>query len=384
MLHSQRHLFSLPEDLHYLNCAFKAPLLKPAEEAAIQALVRNRNPSTFTPQDFFSNTAKTRDLFARLVNCAPEEVALIPSASYGLASAINNIPHRPGSHALTIQSEFPSGFFELQRWCGRHGAELKVVGPEEGLYPHGRNWNERILEAIWKDTAMVVMSSVHWMTGLKYDLEAIGQRCREVGACFVVDGSQSVGAMPIDVRRFKIDALICPAYKWMLGPYSIGLAYLGASFDGGVPLEESWMNRTNAVEFAKLADYEEAYKPHAGRYNMGESSNFVLVPMLNAALEQLLEWGVGNVAAYAEGLGEPLRAYLRGLGVVLEEDAYRASHLSGLRLPEGMDVARLKERLAANGVNLSVRGDSLRVSIHAFNTAADVAALVAAVGEAME
>ena len=89
------------------------------------------------------------------------------------------------------------------------------------------------------------MSSIHWTDGTKFDLRKIGERCREANALFIVDGTQSVAVMPIDVVENNVDALVCASYKWLLGPYSIGLAYYSEAFNSGKPIEDSWLtNRT--------------------------------------------------------------------------------------------------------------------------------------------
>jgi hypothetical protein len=106
----------------------------------------------------------------------------------------------------------------------------------------------------------------------------------------VVDGTQSVGALPIDVQKYRIDALVCGGYKWLMGPYSLGVAYLSEYFDDGIPLEESWMNRRGSDDFQRLVAYEPQYRPGAARYDVGEHSNFILLPMLTAALRQILAW----------------------------------------------------------------------------------------------
>ena len=104
----------------------------------------------------------------------------------------------------------------------------------------------------------------------------------------VVDGSQSVGALPFDIDVIKPDALIVAAYKWMLGPYSIAYGYYGPFFDGGVPVEESWMNRSNSSQFSKLTEHESGYRALAQRYNMGEFSEFIHAPMLESAVDFLI------------------------------------------------------------------------------------------------
>lgn len=380
-MQSQKHLFQLPPDIHYLNCAYMSPLLRSVEEKGAAGLASKRDPSRIISQDFFTEVDILRESFGSLVGAAGKQCAVIPSASYGLMAAVNNVPYSPGKHAITISKEFPSGYFSLQRWCQEHGAELRVITPDLTLAKKGRLWNQMLLEAINKDTAMVLISAIHWMDGTIFDLAQIGQRCKEVGARFIVDGSQSVGALPIDVKACQIDALITVTYKWMMGPYSLGLAYYGDAFNEGIPLEESWMNRTNAVDFSKLTDYEDAYRPGAGRYQVGQTSNFIAVPMMIEAIRQIKAWQVSEIQAHGRELLQPLLTYLQNKGVELEEDAYLAKHLTGLRLPQGIDSQRLLAKFKENNIFLSLRGSSIRLSPHVYNDPADIAKVIETIDE---
>src|SRR5690606_5478445 len=164
-------------DIHYLNCGYKGPLLKSAEQAAMEALIRERNPTSIKPEDFFNLPKEVKARFAELVNCDPFQVSLIPSTSYGFATALSNITCEPGQHALVLADEFPSGFFSLKTWCDKNDALRKVIGPDIDALTPGESWNKNLLESITSGTAVVLMSSVHWMDGLKFDLESIGQKC---------------------------------------------------------------------------------------------------------------------------------------------------------------------------------------------------------------
>ena len=376
---SQKHLFSLDPDIHYLNCGYKAPLLKASEQAAIEALIKERNPTCIAPEDFFTGAKEVKSHFAALVNCDPLQVALIPSTSYGFATALNNIPCDLGKHALALQDEFPSGYFSLQTWCEDNQAELRLIGPDKNAAFPGANWNDRLLESITSKTAVVLMSSIHWMNGLKFDLEAIGQKCKDVGAMFIVDGTQSTGAALMDVKRFKIDALICATYKWLFGPYGLGIAYFGHEFNNGKPLEESWLNRTNSQDFGNLTRYDPEYTEESGRYNVGEMSNFILLPMLNQALKQLNSWTVPEIERYCRNLSAPLLTYLKNAGVKLEDERYFSHHLFGLKLPVDVDSDGLKNRLGEQKIYVSNRGGNIRVSINVFNTPEDIEALIQAI-----
>lgn len=374
----QKHLFQLPEGIHYLNCGYMSPLLKSVEEKGIEGMRMKRNPIAIKPTDFFTGLVGVREKFSRMVNCAPAQVAFMPSVSYGMSSVINNIPYEKGQHALTISEEFPSCYYTAQRWCNTHGAELKVVARNEDIPEKAKDWNERILNAISRETAFLVMASVHWMNGSKFDLERIGARCRELGVKLVVDGSQSVGALPVDVKKYNISALVCAAYKWLMGPYSTAIAYIHEDFNEGIPLEESWMTRPNSERFDRLTNYEKGYKPGAVRYDVGQSSNFIHVPMLNEAFAQLLDWGINEIQDYGKKLTEPLINFFRERGTFIEDERHMAFHLLGLALPPGTDGEALVGALQARNVYVSLRGSNIRISVNVFNTEEDIEQLMAA------
>ncbi len=218
----------------------------------------------------------------------------------------------------------------------------------------------------------------HWTDGTRFDLLALREQTRQVGAWLVVDGSQSVGVMPFDVQQFQPDALVVAAYKYLLGPYGTTLAYFSETFDNGSPIEANWINRAGSENFGSLATYQREYRPKAARYNMGEQSNFILLPMLNAVLTALLTWGTAPIADYCTRLTNQAALMLNELGFWTEDPAWRSPHLLGVRLPAGLDMDQVKQTLADHRISVSVRGNSIRVSTHVWNDEADIRALVAA------
>src|SRR5215207_483586 len=385
MLTCQRDRFHIADGLHYLNCAYLGPLLKRVEEAGIEAVRRRRDPTSITAADFFTDAERARRLFAELVGAPdPSRIAFIPAVSYGIATAARNLPVRAGQSVVVARGQFPSNVYGWRRLCAERGAELRTVEPPAGAEGRGAGWNERLLEAIGPETAIVALGNVHWADGTRFDLERIGERAREVGAALVVDGTQSVGALPFDVGRVRPDALFVAGYKWMLGPYALGLAYYGERFDGGVPLEETWMGRKGSEDFTALVDYADDYQPGALRYDVGERSSFTLMPMLIAALEQLLEWRPENVQAYCRELTRELLAGARALGYTVEDEPWRGAHLFGIRVPPPVQMPRLQRLLAERRVAVSLRGDAVRVAPNVHNDATDVAALAEALREAVE
>ncbi|MVM34334.1 aminotransferase class V-fold PLP-dependent enzyme [Spirosoma sp. HMF4905] len=388
LLPCQKDQFSLPERIHYLNCATRAPFSKAVEQVGHAALSQQVNPFGLRPDDFFSGAIRVRELFSTLINnrnagtLDPDRIAIVPSVSYGMAVVARNLTNKPGIQAgqkiVLIGDEFPSDVYAWSRVCTERGLTITTVGmPDE--FPKGSIWNERLLDAIDSNTALVVVPPVHWMYGICFDLEAIGQRAREVGAWLVIDGTQAIGAFPFDLARIQPDAVVCAGYKWLMGPYSLGLAYFGPAFDEGIPLEESWMNRLDSNQFHRLMDYQPIYRPKAYRYNVGEHSHFLQMPMLEASLAQLIDWQPSRIQAYTSKLMADAWPVLEKLGCQLEPEngsRGRSHHLIGLWLPDHADPMAIQQALQKENVSVSARARVLRIAPHLYNTPDDVDALV--------
>lgn len=383
MIACQKSEFSLPEDEHYLNCAYMAPLSRRVEAAGLKGVRRKQAPSRISTEGFFTESDQVRELFARLINAPdPHRIALVPSVSYAVATAALNTPSVRGGNIVVAQEQFPSNVYTWRSLCAEGGMELRTVAPPVESTGRGEEWNRRLLEAIDEHTAVVALGHVHWTDGTLFSLERLGARAREVGAALVVDGTQSVGALPFDVQRFRPDLLVCAGYKWLMGPYSIGVAYFGPRYDGGRPLEQNWISRKGSENFGGLVEYTDDYQPAALRYDVGERSNFILLPMLLTALEQVLGWGPEKIQQYCGALTRDLVREARELGWVVEDEEWRGSHLFGLRAPPGVQLTRVEQLLRERRVLLSRRGTALRVSPHLYNDAADVEALVRVLREA--
>jgi selenocysteine lyase/cysteine desulfurase len=373
----QRDEFTLPAGLHYLNCAYMGPLPRRVQEAGIAGVQRKGDPSGIVARDFFEESDRVRALFAQLIHAAdPQRVAIIPAASYGIATAARNTSVRRGQNIVISGEQFPSNTYSWRTLSRRQGAELRVIKPPERSNGRGREWNARVLEAIDANTAIVALPNVHWTDGTRFDLVAIGACARAVGAAFIIDGTQSIGALPFDVNEVQPDAVICAAYKWLLGPYSIGAAYFGPRFDDGEPLEENWIGREGSEDFRALVNYADAFQPKALRYDVGERSNFALMPMFLTSLELVLQWSPERIQQYCAALtNEPLQRAAE-LGFTIEDPDWRGAHLFGVRAPAAVDLARLHQELQRARVFASLRGSALRVSPNVYNDADDLDALL--------
>ena len=371
-LGDQRGQFEIPEEISYLNCAYMSPQLRSAREAGERAVGRKSRPWEITPPDFFDDAEQSRALFARLVGGDPDGVALVPSVSYGIAVAAANVPIREGQRILILEDQFPSNVYAWRELAKRSGAKLVTV-PR----PTDHDWTSAVLEQLDENTAVAALPNCHWTNGSLLDLGRVGERAREVGAALVVDAIQSLGAHPFDVREVRPDFLVASAYKWLLGPYGVGFLYAGEGWREGEPIEHNWINRRGSENFSGLVSYEDAFQPGARRYDVGERANFALLPIANEALRRILDWGVDNVSETIGGLTDLIEAEAAERGIEAVPKRSRAQHMIGLRL--GSAAPRdLAARLAAQGVYVSVRGESVRVSPHLYNTERDVERLFAA------
>ena len=376
-LGDQRGLFEIPDGISYLNCAYMGPQLRTARVIGERAVSRKSRPWELTPENFFAEAEEARGLFARLVGGDADGVAIVPSVSYGMAVAANNVAVGEGEKILLLEYQFPSNVYPWRELAAERKAEVLTV-PR----PADHDWTTAVLDALDESVAVVTLPNCHWTDGSLVDLVRVGRRAREVGASLVVDAIQSLGALPFDVAEVRPDFLVAGAYKWLLGPYGVGFMYVGEGYREGKPVEHNWINRRDSEVFARVAEYRDEFAPGARRYDVGERSNFVLLPMANEALRQILAWGVENVAETIGGLTEIVEGEAGELGIEAVPKERRARHMIGLNLgPDAPDD--LAARLAAEGVFVSVRGESVRISPHLYNTELDVRRLFSALEKAL-
>jgi selenocysteine lyase/cysteine desulfurase len=375
MIEKQDHLFELDKSVTYLNGAYMSPLLKSVAAIGKQQVDLKLQPYRVSGYDFFNTVEKLKLEFAKLLNSSnADRIAIIPSVSYGLANVTNNIDVA-GKEILIVSEQFPSNVYPWMELEKTQGAKVKIVEAPDTLETRGKKWNDVILESINPNTGLVAISQVHWADGTLFDLKEIRKRTRDVGALLIIDGTQSVGAYPFDVEELEPDALICAGYKWLLGPYGIGVAYYGSAFDGGNPIEQNWINRLGSENFAGLVNYQDQYQPGAMRYSVGEQSNFILVPMLLESIKRINNWGPKNIQQYCESIIEKPLEKLVEKGYWVEDFDFRSSHLFGIR-KAGIDVMALKQELDRNNIFVSLRGKSIRVSPNVYNSETDLVKLV--------
>ena len=362
----QKTKFILSKKITYLNCAYMSPMLKKVEKAGVKGIKQKRKPYHITPIDFFKTSGLVKKRFSSIIDCKNHNrIAIIPSASYGLANVVNNISIKEKDEIILLDEQFPSNVYPWLNLKERSKAKLVFIKRPDTLIDSGKKWNEEILAAITNKTKVVTIGNIHWACGTLFDLIAIRKKTAEVGALLIIDGTQSIGALPLSIEKIQPDALICAGYKWLMGPYSIGVAYYGNYFDKGIPIEDNWINRRGSENFSGLINYNDKYGELASRYNVGEQSNFILLPMLLAGLNQIESWGVKNIQDYCKNLISEEIKKVNQKKYWIEKENYRANHLFGIKQLD--NKVNLIEKLKSKKISVSIRGDKIRVSPHVYN-----------------
>jgi len=377
----QRHLFDFAEDVTYLNCGYMSPLLHAVREAGDDGVRRKARPWTMEGKVFAESPQRAREAFARVIGARSEDVAVVPSVSYGVAVAAANVEVRPGQNLVLLAEQFPSNVYAWIRLAQRVGATTRhVPRPRDG------DWTPGVLAAIDRDTALAAIPNCHFSNGSTVDLLAAGEALRAVGALLIVDGTQSVGVKPTDVRELRPDYLVCASYKWLLGPYGVSFLYVAPQHHGGRPIEDNPGGRAFGFESGWMKQFlnvEQPYHPDARRFDQGQADVFNAVPQSAAAIEQILRWGVPEIYATVSALTAPVAERAAALGLSCVPTRHHGGHLVGIEFPPPV-AERVYENLIREKVYVEKVDSYLRLSPHLYNTADDVDRFFAVVERSLE
>ncbi len=376
MLDCQRDAFDIPREVAYLNAASWSPLPKAVQAAGHAGVERKARPWGITSAHIAGQFARARTAAARLIGASAEDVALIPSVSYGVAVAGRILPIPAGSRVLVLGDDHSSPVLEWLQRAPEGGFTVETVArPVDG------DWTAAVLAAIARagatPLALISISSVHWADGGLVDLAAVGAAARAAGAKLLVDATHHAGVLPIDVVSLDPDMLIFPTYKWVLGPYGRAFLYVAKRWQGGVPLEQTGAARRKVSSEAGpyLADLR--HVEGAQRFDMGERDHLVGLEMAAVGMEMMAEWGTAAISARLGWLTGLLAEGLAGMDVEVPAGHLRAPHVLSLGFPRGMKPG-LIDALAARGVHVAPRLGRMRISPHVYNDEADVRAFLEA------
>ena len=365
LMPSQRELFDISEGVTYLELRHDVAV---AWKSAAHSGQRRFRPGSIR------GTRRRAIFFQNLKWCARPLLSLsahLPRMWRWCRRPLTALPP-PREICLfakaSASSCSPKNFLELlflaKKLAEQSGAELYTVAR-----PEDEDWTRALLEAVDERTAIVATPHCHWTDGGLIDLPRISAKCRALGAALVIDGTQSIGALPLDVREVDADFIVTAGYKWMMGPYSFCYMYVAPRRQNGEPLEESWLNRKDSDDFAQLTHYQLQYRAGARRYDVGEHSNFMLTPIALAvglssclpgvfpAMKRKLAQMTGHIAARAEAMGRRSVHHL----------------LYGCRISSAYAAGRSHPLQLCGAENhISRRGNALRIPPHVYNTRADI------------
>lgn len=365
VLACQRHLFELPEGVSYLDAAAWSPLPRAVRAAGEAGILAKSRPWDHSRADFPHRTERARALAAYVIGASPDDVAIVGAVSHAMATVAHNLKPEPGGRILRVADEFPSLCLPFDRLAERRGLTVEVVErPEDG------DWTAALLAAIARPDApplaIATLTPAHWTDGTLIDLDRLAPAVRAAGAILVIDATQAVGAMPVDVGRWRPDFLAFPTYKWTLGPYGLAFLYAASHRQDGLPLEENSGNRPPAKG--------------ARRYDRGELHDPVALPMAAEGLALIAEWGAEPISRYLGSLARRLGEGCEALGLTVPPLDRLVPHVLGIGVPGGQPE-HLIARLAEAGVHASARGGGLRFSPHVWANEGDIDACLAALAE---
>lgn len=367
--------------LAYLDHAGLGRVRGPAVAAMRTALDEVYPHGSARMSRIFPARTAARTAAAALLECAPEELAMVPNTSTGLHLVADGLRWEPGDEVVVFDRDFPANVHPWRAVAERDGVRLRWVPMRDGGYEL-----DDVAAAIGPATRLVAASQVNFATGFRLDLDALCALAAPVGALVCVDAIQGLGALPLSLARTPVDFLAAGAHKWLGGPAGTGLFYCRAE---RLPLLRTvpagWFGFDGASDMLSRGAghfrYDLSLRPAAARVEGGMYDVLGMVG-LSAALDELAGVGIAAVADRIGLLTDRLRAGLGELGcpVVSPAGPDARSGIVGFTDPRG-DGGRLVAELVARGIHVSYPDGKVRVSPHFWTEEAEIDALLGALAE---
>jgi selenocysteine lyase/cysteine desulfurase len=308
--------------------------------------------------------------FAKLVNATEDEIALVENTSMGLNIVANMLDYPSGSNIVTTDLEYPSVVYPWKK--KKLGVTIRYVENKAG-----KILLEDLEKAVDDKTVAVAISHVEYMNGFRFDLKAVSEIAHEHGAYLIVDAIQSLGALPVNVKRDNVDFLTAGCYKWMLSPYGIGYLYVRKEliekfeppFIGWASVKPEVFETIDTWEIRHLKLSETAT-----RFEIGTPSRVSAIGAATA-LRLLLDAGIENIEKRILKLTDHLIEKLTQKGIKFQtplESECRSGIVNFL-----IDNPQERtDRLAKKNIIVSARSHGIRVSPHFYNTEEEIDNLV--------
>lgn len=355
----------------YFNTAYLGPTPLRARALGMAAIERELDPSFYVFEEWKETPERLRAQLGRLLGGEADLISHHTAVSEVIGHLSLGIPFREGDGVAALRDEYPSNVLPWMLNERQRGYRFTLLSRECALDP------DRLRRELPAKTRVFCVSHVGYNTGWRLDVEAIGRVTRERGILFVLDVSQSFGAMPLSAAELAAaDIVTGVTYKWLLGPYGHAFAYFSPrALDLVERTHASWMASPHAKTASDLLRYTLETLPGARKFDRGEAPNLVPSALLGGALSLFEEIGLEKIGAHNREL---VSYFIAGLPTakyeLLTPKDNRAAILALRR--RGGESAGLAAALKALGIDASVREGNLRLSFHLFNTKEQVDALV--------
>src|SRR5271163_1470607 len=320
---------------------------------------------------------------ARLLHCAPEEIALQENATRAWEMAFYSLRFAPGDRIVTSANEYASNYIAFLQVAQRTGAEICVVESD----PAG----EVDLEALHRllDNRVKLIALTHLPTngGLVQPAAQVGELARRAGVPFLLDATQSAGQIHLDVEALGCDMLCATGRKYLRGPRGTGFLYVRRSMLEQMEPPLLDMHAANWISQDKFD-----VRGDAKRFETWESAAATRLG-LGVAIEYALALGLKNIERRVQRLGSLLRERLGEVKGVTIQDLGRVrsglvtftceGHAAGevmQGLKEQGIAVRVSDR-ASTLIDMERRGleELVRASVHYYNTEEEIERLCEAV-----
>lgn len=372
---SHRDQFVHTEHQTYVNHAAVSPLSRRVRNAVDAFLDERQGAGPDAPvenfEGFLEVMAETKQRAATVLGTTDERVEFAPNTSSALNVLARGLDWEPGDRVAVPDGSFPTNVFPFLN-LEREGVTVDFVPTEEGAYTV-----DDVAATLRPETKLLSVSWVHFLSGFRADLEAIGELCAERGVLFCVDAIQGVGALRIDVEAANIDFLAAGSHKWLMAPQGVALLYCDEELQDDLQPPSGWLH--GPVDWDALDDYTLTFHDDARRFRTG-TLNSVGVVGLHASLGQYREagpdWCESRILDLSRTLADELSA--RGFYRYGTNDPERASGIVTVAPdePEAL-FAHLDDRKITG----ALRNQMLRFSPTYYNDESDLQRILGAVDD---
>jgi selenocysteine lyase/cysteine desulfurase len=368
-----RSQFPHTEHQVYLNHAAVSPMSRPVREAIDAYVAERHGADPEAPianfEEFQPVMVETKERAAEMLGTAPARVEFVPNTSAGLNVLARGLDWEAGDRIVVPDGAFPTNVYPFLN-LEEQGVSVDFVPTREGAYTV-----EDVEATLRPETRLLSVSWVHFLSGFRADLGALGTLCKEHDILFCVDAIQGLGALQIDVEAAGIDFLAAGGHKWLMAAQGVGVLYCDEDLQDRIRPPTGWLH--GPVDWEHLDNYDLTFHDDARRFRTG-TSNSVGIAALHAALGVYLDvgpaWCEERVLDLSTTLADELTA--RGLPRYGTDNP---AHASGIVTVEPEHPEEFFDHLKERGITGAVRNRKLRLAPTYYNNESDIQVVLEAV-----